>query len=306
MADPPPLRLSDRVHLLAGGVNVVLVVEGGQALAIDSGQGKEGARRVRRALDHLGVELRALLTTHAHADHFGGHAALLRQRRVPVFAPPLEAELMRAPRLEPIYLAHGAEPPPELLGPWLMAEPSPVDELLHPGPWAFEGFSLHLHDVSGHAHRQLAVEVDDVLVAADAVFGPDVLARYPIPFGQDAARQVDAAAWVGDHRARVAIPGHGPPAAPAALATATLDALGRVREAVYEAVALGPEGAAASGGVDALEVLARSASALGVADPDLARWHLNHTTVQAHLGALRAAGRAAPLLVGHRLLWRAT
>lgn len=299
MADPLIVRLSDRVHLLPGGVNIVLLIDDDRAVAIDSGQGKEGAKRVRRALDHLGVDLVALLTTHAHADHFGGHAALLRRRRVPVYAPPIEAELMRAPRLEPIYLAHGADPPPELLGPWLMAEASPVDHLLEPGPWSVDGFDLVVHDVSGHAHRQVAIEVDDVLVAADAVFGPEVLARYPIPFGQDVVRQVEAAQRVGEHPARLAVPGHGAPASPATLAEGTLAALARVRRAVLDAVTGGEP-------IDAHEVLVRTAATLEVADPDLPRWHLNHTTVQAHLGALRATGDLAPLLRGHRLLWRAT
>jgi glyoxylase-like metal-dependent hydrolase (beta-lactamase superfamily II) len=295
MATAPPVQLSERVHLLPGTVNVVLVVEGGRALVIDSGQGEGGGKRVRRALDDLGVVPCAILTSHAHADHFGGHATLLRRWRVPVHAPPIEAELMRAPVLEPIYLAHGASPPPEMRGPWLMAEPSPVDALLVPGPARIEGFDLQVHDVSGHAHRQLAFEVDDVLIAADAVFGPAVLDRYPLPFGHDAAAQLASAAWVGERRARVAVPGHGDPAAPAVLAQATVEALERVRRTVADA--------AGAGAAEATEILARVATALAIPDVDLARWHLNHTTVQAHLQALRAAGVLRPRIVDHRLLW---
>lgn len=298
MASEPPVRLSERVHLLPGPVNVVLVVEGRRALVIDSGQGKDGGRRVRRALEALDAAPCAILTSHAHADHFGGHATLLRRWRVPVHAPPIEAELMRAPLLEPVYLAHGASPPPEMRVPWLMAEPSPVDALLLPGPARIEGFDLTLHDVSGHAHRQVAFEIDDVLVAADAVFGPAVLERYPLPFGQDATQQLASAAWVGESQARLAVPGHGEPAAPAVLAGATVAALERVRRTVSEAVA-----ADEAVGIDAGEVLARVAAALGIGDVDLPRWHLEHTTVQAHLQALRAAGVLRPRVAGHRLLW---
>ena len=311
MAAAPPVQLSERVFLLPGGVNVVLVVEGRRALVIDSGQGKEGARRVRRALEALDVAPCAILTSHAHADHFGGHARLLRRWRVPVHAPPIEAELMRAPFLEPVYLAHGAAPAPELLGPWFMAEPSPVDALLAPGHAHIEGFDLHVHDVSGHAHRQFAFEVDDVLVAADAVFGPAVLERYPLPFGQDAARQVAAAAWVGERRVRLVVPGHGEPDAPAVLGQATVAALERVRRAVTEAVDQGSveaPGAIGAPGTDAEwveshEILARVAAALDVPEVDLARWHLDHTTVQAHLQALRQDGRLRPRVRGHRLAW---
>lgn len=297
MATVPPVQLSERVHLLPGAVNVVLVVEDGRALVIDSGQGKDGGKRVRRALDAMGIAPCAILTSHAHADHFGGHATLLRRWRVPVHAPPIEAELMRAPLLEPVYLAHGASPPPEMRGPWLMAEPSPVDALLHPGPARIEGFDLVVHDVSGHAHRQVAFEIDDVLIAADAIFGPAVLDRYPLVFGQDAARQLASAAWVGERRTRLAVPGHGEPDAPAPLAQATVAALERVRRTVADA--------ATADVVDAGEILARVAAALDVPDVDLPRWHLNHTTVQAHLQALREAGVLRPRIVGHRLLWGA-
>ena len=295
MANAPPVQLSERVHLLPGPVNVVLVIDGGRALVIDSGQGKDGGKRVRRALDALGVAPCAILTSHAHADHFGGHATLLRRWRVPVHAPSIEAELMRAPVLQPIYLAHGASPPPEMRRPWLMAEPSPVDALLSPGPARIEGFGLAVHDVSGHAHRQLAFEVDDVLIVADAVFRPAVLDRYPLPFGHDAAAQLASAAWVGERRARVAVPGHGEPDAPAVLAQATVTALERVRRSVADA--------ATAGAADAAEILARVAATLAIPDVDLARWHLNHTTVQAHLQALRETGVLRPRIVDHRLLW---
>lgn len=293
MADTAPVPLSERIVLVPGGVNSVLVIEGGRALAVDSGQGKDGGRRLRRAAEALGVEIVALLTTHAHADHFGGHAYLLRQRRVPVLAPPVEAALMRAPVLEPAYLFHGAAPLAELRTGWLEAEAVPVDREVVAGPLEVEGFEVRVHDVSGHALRQLAIEVDDVLVAADAVFGPEVLAKYPLPFGQDAAAQRVAAAWVGGHAARVAVPGHGAPAAPVDLAQATVTALDRVTTAVRDA----------ADGVDGGEVLARVATTLDVGEMDLPRWHLNHTTVHAHLAALTRAGALAPRVAGGRLLW---
>ncbi|MDF1522654.1 MAG: hypothetical protein P1P87_07525, partial [Trueperaceae bacterium] len=69
----------------------------------------------------------------------------------------------------------------------------------------------------------------------------------------------------------------------------------RVRDAVR----------AAADGVDAGEVLARVAVALAIPEGDLARWHLNHTTLYAHLSALRSAGLLATRVADHRLTWGA-
>ncbi len=295
MAIPDPVALSERAYLLPGTVNSLLVVQDGKAVAVDTGLGKDGGRRVQRACERLGAELVGILSSHAHADHFGGHAHLLRQRRVPVWAPPLEAELIRAPKLEPIYLCHGAAPPPELMQNWLMAEASPVDHLAYPGPLEVDGITVRLHDVGGHSHEQLAVEVDDVIFAADAVFGPEVLEKYPMPFAQDAARQLRSAGWVAEHDARLAVPGHGAPATPEVLAEATLRSLERFRASVIEH----------ADGVDAATLLERVCMALEVKPLDLARWHLANTTLHAQLWSFRQEGRLQVRVAGHRLLWEA-
>jgi glyoxylase-like metal-dependent hydrolase (beta-lactamase superfamily II) len=293
------IPLSERVLLVPGAVNAVVVLAPDGAVAIDSGAGKEAGKKLLRGLSERGVRLRALVTTHAHADHFGGHAAILRAERVPVYAPPVEAELMRAPILEPIYLFHGAVPLPELTGRWLQAEPSPVDQVVDAGTLDVAGIRLTLVDVSGHAYRQLAVLVDDVLVAADGVFGDTVIARYPMLFTHDARAQRHAALVVGEAAARegvrVTVPGHGSPGDGGALAAATVAAIDRVREQVAEA----------ADGVSAATVLARVTRALGCAMDDLPRYHLNHTTVMAYLAGLRADGVVEARLERGELLWGA-
>jgi glyoxylase-like metal-dependent hydrolase (beta-lactamase superfamily II) len=289
------VQLSERVYLIPGTVNAVVVLAPEGAVAIDSGASKDAGKRLLRGVRERGARLRAIVTTHAHADHFGGHAAILRSERVPVYAPPVEAELMRAPVLEPIYLFHGAAPLPELTGRWLQAEPSPVDHVVEAGTLDLAGMRFTLLDVSGHAHRQLAVLVDDVLVAADGVFGESVIARYPILFGHNTRAQRSAALAVAEAagRARVTVPGHGAAGDGAALAEETVAAIDRVRTHVVEA----------ADGVPAGTVLARVAAALACAMDDLPRYHLNHTTVMAYLAGARADGLVEARLERGELLW---
>jgi glyoxylase-like metal-dependent hydrolase (beta-lactamase superfamily II) len=291
-------RVSEHCWLVPGGVNAVVLEHGGRAALVDSGRDADAGKRLARGLRERGWRLEAILTTHAHADHFGGHAALLRAHDVPVLAPAVEAEVIRASALQPIALFHGAAPLPELTGRWLQAEPCRVDTVVAPGPLELIGLPLELLAVDGHAHRQLAVRVDDVLLAADAVFAGTVIARHPLLFAHDVRAQREAALRIGDERARLAIPGHGAPDAPALLAGATITAIDRARAAVQGALAASAEAGATTG-----EVLSSVSAVLRARIDDLPRWHLNHTAISAYLAAARAAGEAEVRVVAGSLRW---
>jgi glyoxylase-like metal-dependent hydrolase (beta-lactamase superfamily II) len=296
MAKEPPVQLSERVYALAGAVNCALVVgDGGQAVIVDSGQDSDAGKRIRRALDEMGLRPAAIISTHSHADHFGGNEYLVRQYPdVHVYAPPIEASIIRAPYLEPVYLFHGAKPPVEMTSKWLQAKPSPVHFEVEAGPLELAGVRLELLDVRGHAHRMLAVKVDDVLLASDAVFGAATLERYPLPFGQDIGAQKAAHDVVAGSGARVVLPGHGEATEDVAgMVAANAAAIARAEEAVL----------AACDGASSEDVLARVGETLGLAMEDLARYHLNLCTVSAYLTHLRETGRVEARLSGGRLTW---
>src|SRR5680860_1435801 len=150
----PPVDLGNGVHALLGAVNS-LIIEGsvGTAVLVDSGQDADAGRRIRRALEHLELRPTAILNTHSHADHFGGNAFLLRQfPDLEVHAPEIEAEIIRAPYLEPVYLFHGASPLAELRSKWLLGPASPVHHEVAAGEVMIGGVSFRLLDVRGHAH----------------------------------------------------------------------------------------------------------------------------------------------------------
>jgi len=295
------VQLSERVHALLGGVNCAIVdLGGGQALLVDSGQDKEHGRKIRKALDSLSLTPTVILSTHSHADHYGGNAYLLRQYpQAQVWAPEVEADIIRTPILEPIYLFHGAKPLPELTSKWLQAEASPVHRVVAAGTEELNGVTLQLLDVRGHAHRQVAVLVDDVLLATDALFGGATLDKYPFPFSQDVGGQlssIDAVAALADSGSvRVALPGHGEP-------TEAVGDLAELNRRALERAALVVQ--AACEGVGTEEVLARATHEMGAIMTDLPRYHLNFTTITAYLGWLRHEGRITGELVDGRLIWR--
>ena len=290
------VQLSEHVYYLPGAVNMALVVRGGEAVLVDTGGDRDAGRRLKRACEALSVTPVAVLNTHAHADHYGGNAFLVRNLNLPVYAPPFETSIMTSPYLEPVYLFGGAKPPPEVLSKWLLAKASPVDHALVPGTLELAGLELKVIDTSGHAHTHYAVRVGDVLLAADAVFGLSALARYPLPFGQDVGAQTASARRVGELGARVVLPGHGDPAtgdAVGELVRANLAAFSRAAEAV----------AAACTGVNTAGVLKGACDALALTMTDLPRYYLNSCVVSAYLSFLREAGRVRLELTNNDLRW---
>lgn len=284
------------VHVLLGAVNcAVIETPGGGAVIVDSGADKDHGKRIRRRLEALGRAPGALICSHSHADHIGGNAYLQSAYPAMVtYAPEIEAELIRAPYLEPVYLFHGAKPPPEMTTKWLQAKPSPVHVEVEAGPLEVAGLRLELLDVRGHAHRMVAVKVDDVLLASDAVFGPATLARYPLPFGQDVGAQKAAHAVVAGGGARVLLPGHGEATTDVeGIVAANAAAVARAEDAVL----------AACRGSSTEDVLAAVGDALDLAMDDLPRFHLNLCTVSAYLSHLRETGRVVARLAGGRLTW---
>jgi glyoxylase-like metal-dependent hydrolase (beta-lactamase superfamily II) len=300
-----PVRLNDNTWYLPGSVNTFIIgTPGGGALLVDTGQDKGYGRDLRRACASLGLEPRHIINTHAHADHFGGNAYLLRQfPDLQFHAPAVERELMASPVLEPIYLFHGASPLRELTGKWTQAEPSPVHETLQPGRLVLEGVELEVLDTAGHAHRHCSIRVGDALLAADALLGPELLERYPLPFGQDIGRQLASAeqlALLGaSEPPAVTVPGHGQPTADLQkLARQNLAALQLVGDSVLSVISDAPDPLGTE------LILARTCAALGVELTDVVRYHLNFCTVSAWLSWLRQQGSVACHLQDNALLWQ--
>lgn len=289
-------QLSDKVFYLAGGVNCAVVkAEDDKAILVDTGQDKDYGRDIRKACESLGLVPVAIINTHSHADHYGGNDYLLRQYPdVPVYAPALESAIMQQPYLEPLYLFNGAKPLNELMSKWLLAKPSRVDHELKVGDLELHGIKLELLDTSGHAHVQMSLKVDDVLIAADALFGSSVLEKYPLPFGQDIGGQIKSAERLKGLDIQTILPGHGEVSSEVAL-------LVEKNVAAFERAATVVEEACTD--VTTEGVLHAVCKALNITMTDLPRYYLNLCTVTAYLSYLREEKRVEVRLENNQVVW---
>ena len=294
------IQLTHNAYMLRGGSNAGLIVHDGRALLVDTGLDKDTAKKILRHLDALKVKLAAVVITHAHADHFGGAAAIKTRTGAPVYAPALEAAVVENPIFEPLYLFSGALPPAELRHKFTLADACQVDVLLEPGAAVIEGVPIRVIPAPGHAPNQVMIAGGGACFVADAVFAPDVLQKHGIPF------MVDLDAWLASLSALPALdgqyaafaPGHGP-AVPslAGWAAINIRRLSEIRDAVEAALA---------GADDPGQIVSGSASSLGLAIANPVTYWLTQTAVFACLASLQRAGKAQPVVDSNRLCWRCT
>lgn len=290
-------QLHDKVFYLPDGVNCAIVkAENNQAILVDTGQDKDYGRDIKKACESLNLKPVVIINTHSHADHYGGNDYLLRQYPgIPVYAPTLESAIMQQPYLEPLYLFNGAKPLNELMSKWLLAKPSRVDHELKAGDLELLGVKLEIIDTSGHAHVQMSVRVDDMLIAADALFGSSVLEKYPLPFGQDISNQIKSAERLKDLNIKTVLPGHGEPSSDvASLVSANVVAFEKAASVVESACM----------NVSTEVVLQTVCKTLNITMTDLPRYYLNLCTVTAYLSYLREVKRIEVRLEDNQVLWR--
>ena len=178
-------------------------VEGGVCL-VDSGNDKDAGRKVRQILDKNGWKLLAILVTHSNADHIGGCQYLQKQTGCRVFAPGIEAAFTRSPVLESAFL-YGGFPPKPLRHKFLMAQPSPAEDVSAPGfPAGVDILPLpgHFFDMTGYRTP------DGTAYIADCLSSAATLEKYGVPFIYDVAAYLDTLRKLPELEARLYVPAH--------------------------------------------------------------------------------------------------
>lgn len=291
-------RLNGRAHVAPGGVNIGVVLAGDdRAILIDTGLNDTAARKVLRDLRDDGREVSAIVTTHGHADHFGGNAFVVKRTNAKVYAPAWDETVLRYPLFQPLTLFAGADPPESMRGSFMLADASPVDEIYGPGTLTVDGVDLEVIGLPGHSGNQMGIRVDGVFYCADVVLPDRVIERYRMPYlysVRDHLASLDVAAGV-EHS--FAVPGHGP----------VLNNLEPLIQANREIVLEVAERVVriAKSPLMPEEILAELLTELGADPQDAPSYYLLHPTIFAFLTYLESIGRVSHGIERGRSLWSA-
>ncbi|MEP7086791.1 MAG: MBL fold metallo-hydrolase [Gemmatimonadota bacterium] len=165
-----------------------------RAVIIDPGDEPE---RILEALDASGATLESIWLTHAHFDHVGGLAGILREHSVPVHMHPLDAPLHAQAVDSALRYGIRIETPPA------------ASEQLAEGDRMVVGSEeLSVMHVPGHAPGHVIFHNDDVVFGGDCLFAGSI-GRTDLEYGDRAALDASLARIVALGDDLTVYPGHG-------------------------------------------------------------------------------------------------
>lgn len=177
-----------------------------EVIAIDSGSDKDAGKKVLRAIQANGWQLKAVFNTHSHADHTGGNKYLQDQTKCRIFAPGIECDFTNHPILEPTFL-YGGYPMKELRHKFLMAQESQAEcltETILPD-------GIKMISLLGHSYDMVGFRtMDDVVYLADCLSAKETLDKYGIGYLWDVEAYLNTLEQVKQMKAKWFVPAHAP------------------------------------------------------------------------------------------------
>lgn len=183
-----------------------LIVRDGKAVLIDTGNGKDAAKKALSHIAEQNWELCFILNTHHHADHCGGNALLQARTNVSAYAKGLCATFCEQPELGVSMIYGGLPPRTFLQNRMVAAEKSVVQDLLKA---PLDG--LTVVPLDGHCPDMFGVLTEGgVFFCADAVSGEHVLQKYHVTLLYDVKAQFETLSMLENMAANLFVPSHAP------------------------------------------------------------------------------------------------
>ncbi|HCA20364.1 MAG TPA: hypothetical protein DEO40_06785, partial [Treponema sp.] len=304
------IKLSGHVGFFPHTTNIGVIATEKKVYIIDSGTCTEDGNEICKAVKDLFPEkkLSVILNTHAHSDHTGGNAEIIRETEdCEIWASFKESRVMDFPE-SMIVLYYGAAPFKELSElSFSLQEGSSATRILKEETIEIEdGITIECFSLSGHYFEQLGYLVHDgrdgksSFFLGDSCFGIRMLKKYWIPFMIDPLRFRDSIKKIESIPADFYIPSHGD-----CMEGDTIQAVAEMNIIVTletETLILNVLKKAELTHEEVVEAVADYAGL----EMKLGQFVLIGSTIKSYLSSLYDRGLVSFRMDSNRMLWRAT
>ncbi|NLO21384.1 MAG: MBL fold metallo-hydrolase [Syntrophomonadaceae bacterium] len=186
-------KINGNTYYIPGPTNIGLFqFKDKYSLLVDTGSDNSEARKISNMLNSLGISIKYVLNSHEHSDHWGGNLYIKDNYPGSVFYTSSEAALfIENPYLFPLYI-YGGQPLQELSRDYVRSKQMRLDYLLEAGIEKINGEKFDIIALPGHARGQIGVATrDNVCFIGDALFSPEIIQKYSVPFIMDIASQLN-------------------------------------------------------------------------------------------------------------------
>jgi glyoxylase-like metal-dependent hydrolase (beta-lactamase superfamily II) len=168
-------KLGDSLYLYPGSPGTLIKAVEDKAVLVDPGHGSKRHKDLRREVKKLGLDVRAQLATHGHADHI----SVCPRIEAPLFMHRFEFSVAESP-LNRELLTFGSKAPEGFLV-FQFPEEVKVHAVFE---WNDDLFGLRTLKLNGHSPGMTGFldEDEGVIYAGDSFFGERVLESVGVPY----------------------------------------------------------------------------------------------------------------------------
>lgn len=199
-------KLSENFFYIPGRTNIgVITLPKNECIIIDSGIDEEYGRKILKIISSNNLKIKALINTHAHADHIGGNKIIYDKTNIKIYSSLKEKPFIENTLLEPLYL-YSAYPPKILRNKLFMANSTPVHEVLEN-----DFNNLQIIKLPGHSLDMIGIIYENVAFIADALFSKEILEKHLIPYHLNVEQALETTENLKILKNLIFLPSHGFP-----------------------------------------------------------------------------------------------
>lgn len=214
-------ELASGLYVYAGPTNIGVAAQKNspdltEIYFIDIGEDAAFAQKIYEACESFfgKICVKALICTHAHADHIGGASWLKEKTGCQIWATQSEKSCAETPQIQATSF-YGAFPLPELDGSYFHAPQCFVDQVIEAGQTIKCGsLEFEFVPLPGHSFDMVGVlaagpDGKKVFYAGDGIFGRSMLKRFWTPFVVDVKSFKESLLKIAKIKADRFVPSHG-------------------------------------------------------------------------------------------------